>query len=1046
MTIQQRKGGYRIIGHKGGSVESPHTPVESPDSLHSIAYAKVLDLISEGPIVGPVHGDTGLMRDIYLNQTPIQNEDGSVNFSGVTVDFRAGTQDQDYIAGFPAQEASIQVGVEVKSSLPWTQLITNTQLDAVRISFGVTALWHYEDDGDQTGYRIDYQFDLSTDGGPFQTVNVGAMDGKTTTGYERTIRIDLPPATNGWTIRLTRLTPNQNSNKYADVMSVNSYTTVVDGRFRYPLSSVTAVQFDAKQFSSAVPGRAYHFRGRIISVPTNYDPETRSYTGIWDGSFQQAYTNNPAWVFYDLVTNTRYGTGSNLSAAARSNLKWSCYQIGQYCDEMVPDGFGSLEPRFTTNVYIQDSADAAKVLSDFCSVFMGMVYEANGAILASADIPSDYTYTFTNANVVGGRFQRVGSPWRQRYTVAQVSYNDMTNFGIAKMEVVQDDEGVARLGTRVTQITAFGCTSRAQAVRAGKWALITSKVETQGITFDTGLEHAVVNPGSIIRVTDQHRAGRRVGGRIHAVASTSEIVLDQATVVRPGDRLVVNLPTGFTESRIVATSAQDSITADTTRYTADSTRISADQVGEPVSTQTVTVTEAFSELPEVEAVWTVESEELTNELYRVISISRKDGITATIQAVQHNPSKYDNIDFGTKLDFPPVTVIPPGVQPAPASVTLSSYSAVVQGIAVHNMRIEYPAAANAVAYQVQWKRDNGDWISLPQTGAAYAEVQGIRQGNYLARVQAINARGINSAWTTSVLTALDGDVAAPATLTTLTASTDQVFSVILKWGFPNTPNIIERTEIWYSQTDDRDTAIKLGDFAYPQNTHTMMGLSAGATFYFWGRLVDRLGETGDWYPAVHGVQGRASSDATAILEYLTNQITQTQLAQSLRQTITDASGNAAAAVAQAQAITTALAAMYTIKTQLTVGGVPYMAGIGVGVENNDGVITEQILLSAARVAILDESSGTTTAPFIVQGGQVFMNQALIGTGWITNAMIGNVIQSDNYQAGVQGWRISKDGSFELNGNYGGSGSLRITNQKVQITYGDGSEAIFLGVE
>jgi len=1041
--VDHVKGGYRVMGHGGGGKGGgeAHQPEESPDSLHSVAYARVIDLISEGPIVGPVHGPSGILQDIYLDSTPIQNANGEYNFNGVAVDFRAGTQDQDYIPGFPAAEATVAVGVALREDTPWTQLITDTTLSAVRVTLGAT-LVQIQDNGDQTGYLVHYVIELSSSGGPFQTVIDTTFDGKTTQVYERTHRIDLPAGQTSWTIRVRRTTPNADSTRITDTTTVQSYTTVVDAKLRMPMSACVGVQVDAAQFQS-IPGRAFHFRGRIISVPSNYDPETGNYSGVWDGTFKQAYSNNPAWVFYDISTNSRYGAGERLSAAALSNLKWALYPISQYCDEQVPDGLGGNERRFTCNVYIQTAADAAKVLSDLASVFMGMVYEANGAILASADMPSDFTYTFTNSNVVDGKFARVGSPWRQRPTVAQVSYNDMTNFGIQKIEPVQDDEGIARLGVRITKISAFGCTSRAQAIRAGKWALLTSRIETQAISFDVGLDQALVNPGSIIRVSDQWRAGRRVGGRISEVTNASTIVVDLTTIVRPGDRLVVNLPNGVAESRVVATSVGRGLTADSTEWTADSTELTADMVGLPGSVLTITVTQPFSVLPEPEAVWTIESEELTNELYRVISVTRKDGITATIQATQHNPSKYDNIDFGTKIQAPPVTVVPPGIQPAPASVTLTSFSAIVQGIAIHNAHIVWPRTDSAVEYQVQWRRDNSDWIEAGRTGSTSLDIQNIRQGSYVARVRAINAAGIPSIWTTSTATQLDGDVAPPAALTTLTASTDQIFSVIVDWGFPTAPNIIERTEIWYAQINDLNSAVKLGDFAYPQNTHTLMGLSAGATFYFWGRLVDKNGETGPWYPLVNGVQGRASSDATAILEYLTNQITETQLSQALLQKIEDGSGQEA--LVQVQAITTQLAAMYTIKTQLTVGGVPYMAGIGVGVENNQGVITSQILLAAARVAILDESSGSTKAPFVVQGGQVFINQALIGTGWITNAMIGNVIQSDNFVSGSVGWQINKAGSVEINGNFGGSGRLTISNQLIRIYDGSGLERVRLGI-
>ncbi|VFR82801.1 Phage tail fiber protein [plant metagenome] len=410
-------------------------------------------------------------------------------------------------------------------------------------------------------------------------------------------------------------------------------------------------------------------------------------------------------------------------------------------------------------------------------------------------------------------------------------------------------------------------------------------------------------------------------------------------------------------------------------------------------------------------MWTVESEALSSQLFRVLSINRQDGLVAEISAVQHERGKYANVDYGTKIDTRPITVVPPSVQPAPAQVLLSSYSVLGQGIAQHNAVIEWTAAPSAVAYQVQWRRDNSDWIEGGRTGSARLELENIRAGTYLARVRAINAAGIPSLWATSMETQLSGNVVPPSALTHLTP-TSLVFGIRLDWGFPVGPSIVERTELWYGQANDLQQAIKLGDFAYPQATHTLMGLAAGAQLFFWGRLVDKNGEIGPWYPiSGGGAMGQASSDAGEILEYLQGQITETQLARALIEKI-DSGGESAVVVEQ---LVNQLAAMYTIKTQITSGGRTYLAGIGVGVENNEGIIESQVLVAADRFAVIHPNGTTTTVPFVIQGGQVFMNQAFIADGTITNAKIGQVIQSDNYVAGVQGWRIDKAGGFEMNG-------------------------------
>lgn len=1034
-----REGGITIVGYKGGKGGGGgRAPVEAPDSLHSIAYAKVLDLISEGPIAGPAHGTADLLRDIYLDGTPIANANGTLNFQGVKADFRAGTQSQDYITGFPSSESTTGVNVELTSEQPWVRQVTNTDLSAVRVTLEVRGLSQANtSNGDINGYRVEYAIDVQTDGGAFQQVLRTAFDGKTTSTYARSHRIDLPDAESGWTIRVRRITPNANSSTIADTTFVQSVTEIIDAKLRMPMSALVGVQVDASQFQS-VPQRAYHFRGRIVSVPSNYDAESRTYSGTWNGTFQQAYTNNPAWIFYDLVSNARYGLGAFIQPARLSQLKWALYPIAQYCDELVPDGFGGMEPRFTCNAYLQQQGDAYRVLSDLASVFRGMVYEQGGAVMAAADMPGEPAYTYSAANVIDGRFTYSGAARRTRYTVAQVSWNDLDDMGRAKMEAVEDREGQARYGLNITQVTAFGCTSRAQAIRVGKWALLTSQRETQAVTFRVGLDQALVAPGKVIRVVDPHKAGRRIGGRIREATATV-ITTDAEVGVRPGDRLVVNLPSGVSESRIISQAVGHGLTADMTTWTADSTEITADMIGLPEATLTITVTQPFSETPEPEAIWTVESEELTSQLFRVISVTRQEGLVAEISAVQHEPGKYEAVDYGTKIDTRPITVVPPSVQPPPANVTLSSYSVVGQGIARHNAVITWAKAESAIAYQVQWRRDNSDWIEGGRTGSCSLELADIRAGNYVARVRAINAADIPSIWTTSAETYLQGNLAPPPSVTHLNA-TGLIFGIRLDWGFPAGPSTIERTEIWYAQVNDREQAIKLGDFAYPQNSHTLMGLAAGAQLYFWARLVDKHGEIGPWYPAEGGVLGQASADANAILDYLNGQITETQLAQALLERI----DNAGDAQVQIDAIVNALAAMYTIKTQISSGGRTYLAGIGVGVENNDGIIESQVLVAADRFAVLHPNGSTVTSPLIVQGGQVFLNQALIGDGWITNAMIGNVIQSDNYVAGQTGWRIHKNGTFDINGALPGGGRLRMTNQGVIVYDGSGRERTRIG--
>ncbi|TRM51477.1 host specificity protein J [Achromobacter sp. LC458] len=1104
-----RGRGLPVVGFGGGKGGGGgRSPKESPDSLHSTAFARIIDLVSEGEVYGPTHGLSGALRDVYLDGTPIANEDGTLNFQNVAIDFRTGTQTQDPLPGIPASETTTGANVELTATTPWVRSFTDTQLSAVRITLAVNGLSQANtSNGDISGYRVEYRIEVSTDGGAYQLALASAFDGKTTQRYARSHRIELPAARSGWSVRVVRVTANAASSTIVDRTFVDAFTEVIDAKLRYPMSAVVGIKVDASQFQN-IPTRSYDWKGRIIRVPSNYDADSRAYTGTWDGTFKLSWTDNPAWIFFDLVSNDRYGLGERIPAGWLD--KWGLYQIARYCDELVPDGFGSQEPRFTCNAYLQTAADAFRVLQDLASTFRGMAYWASGSVFAVADMPGDPVYTFTSANVIDGRFNYVGSALNTRYTVALVSWNDLSDMGRQKVEYVEDRQALARYGLKQVEVSAFGCTSRGQANRVGKWLLLTSRMETRSVSFAVGLDACRVRPGSIIRVADQHLAGRRIGGRIREATATV-VTVDAELGVRPGDRLTVNLPSGVSETRIISTAVGQGLTADMTTFTVDSTELTADMVGLPGTVLILTVTAPFTEVPEAECVWTLESETLSAQRFRVLGVKRKDGLIAEISAIQHEPGKFDNVDFGTRLDPAPITVIPPGVQPPPSDVQITSYSVIDQGYASHTAVFSWKAAASAVAYEVQWRRDNSEWVNLPRTGSTSIEVPNIYAGAFLCRVRALNALDIASIWASSTQTQLDGILAPPPMVTSLTA-TALVFAIRLKWGLPTSPSIIERTEIWYSEAPAFSSAQKLGDFAFPQDTTTLMGLSAGARLYFWAILRDRNGVAGERYPAGSGVLGQSSSDATEILEYLTGKITQTQLAQdilapiekipvletrisqestirqeqndAMAQTISAVSAKAdetaglvqeestaradadgalgeritavqataneafAAVEETSQAIAKTngdISAMWNVRTQISVGGKNYVAGIGLGVASSGGVTESQFLVAADRFAVIHPNGAQLTAPFVIQGSQVFMNQALIGTGWITNAMIGNFIQSDNYVAGVQGWRLDKSGTFEINGPVAGQGRLRLTNQLLQVFYANGVEAIRLGV-
>ncbi|KTB62611.1 host specificity protein J [Pseudomonas fluorescens] len=997
-----------IAGSKGGE-DKPRPSVEAPDNLQSTAFARILDLVSEGEIRGLADGT----RSVFLGETPLANVDGSLNFSGVTLDVRTGSQDQLHIPGFPSVESEIGVGVELRSDQPYVRAVTNLQLSAIRVRMSVPRLAQTNtSNGNTDGYTVQYRIELRTDGGPYVQVIASAFSGKTTSKYERTHRIDLPPANSGWQIRVVRTTPNSTSSAIADTTSIDAVTEVIDAKLRYPGSAMIGVQFDASQFQS-IPTRSFDLYGRIIRVPSNYDPETRTYLGVWDGSFKNAWTDNPAWVFYDLLLHFRYGLGHLLNAGQVD--KWELYRIGQYCDQMVPDGKGGTEPRFTCNLYLSVRADALRVLQDLATTFRGMAYWAAGSVTAVADIPEDPVYTYSNANVIDGKFGYFGSAKKTRYTVALVSWNDPADFYRQKVEYVDDQAGITRYGIQQTEITATGCTSQAQAQRVGKWALLTNRLETESVGFSVGLDGTLARPGQIIRVADNDRAGRRIGGRLRS-STLDTLVLDADVTANAGDTITLIMPNGKAISRAIK-SVGYPLTWDSAGITWDNGTITLDTTGFPSEVQQVELAEDLDDLPPKHSMWAIDSRTLAVQQFRVMSVvedASDTEIKFTVSAVRHNSSKYGAIDNGSKIERPPVTVIPPSVQAPPVNVTVSNDHFVDQGSAISVMTIQWEKPESAIAYEVYWRKNDGDWIYQGRTGTTSVDVSGIYAGRYVAKVRAINSLDIGSVFATSAETVLNGKTTPPPVVSAFTAQSI-VFGIKLKWEIPaglSTADL-QRTEIWYSQTNQIGTAIKFGDYANPQTDLTIMGLASGVRFFFWARLVDRIGNEGAFFGPV---TGQSSSDAGPILDYLNDQITETQLSQHLLEKI-DSGGGAQVEIDE---LKSELAAMYSIKTQLTVDGKPYLAGIGVGVENNEGIITSQVLIAASRFAIVDPNTTSVFYPFVVQGNAAYIDTAFIRRGSIGMLQIGEYLQSDNYESLAKGWRLAAAGGLELNGS-GGNG-------------------------
>lgn len=698
-----------ISGAKGGS-SSSRKPVEAPDSLHSIDYARILDLISEGEIGGLVNG----LQSVFLDETPVANPDGTLNFKNVQVDTRVGTQDQDYIKGFPSVESELGVNLELQFGTPWTRAITNTALSAIRVRISTPMLQQQDTtNGDVKGYSVAYAIDLSTDGGTFQTVLTSAITGKTTTKYVRPHRIDLPTAASGWIVRVRRLTPQATTGSISDLTFIESFAEILDGKFRYPASALAAVVVDASQFQN-IPTRAYEIYGRIVQVPSNYNPVTRAYDGIWDGTFMPAWTNNPAWVYYDLATHPRYGLGHLVQPSQVD--KWSLYKIARYCDELVDDGEGGTEPRFTCNVYLQTRTDAFKLLQDLASIFRGISFWTGAAIKAVADMPEDPVYVYTAANVIDGKFLYQGSGKKARHTVAMVSWNDPSDFGRAKVEPVVLDEGIARYGINQTDIIAFGCTSKSQAIRAGRWLLYTEHMETNSVTFSVGMEGTVAQPGQVILVADPARAGRRIGGRV-SLATTSTITVDEAPTVAPGDTITCVLPDAVSQERVVQT----------------------------VAGRNITVTVPFDQIPVVGAVWAVQSVTLAAQRFRVLGVTENDGATYTITGIQHAEAKFAAVETGVYTEAPPITVIPPSAQLPPSDITISHREVAGQVAAQAVVTVEWTAPPAAIHYDVEWRQGQGEWVNAGRVAGTSHDFGSVLPGAFEVRVAAVNGLGIKSA-------------------------------------------------------------------------------------------------------------------------------------------------------------------------------------------------------------------------------------------------------------------------------------------------------------
>lgn len=1060
-----------ITGAKGGS-QKQHTPVEQPDSAQSMARCRMLLALGEGEFAGGLDATR-----IFLDGTPLGNHDGTMNFENVSWDFRPGTQTQTPIPGFPAVENETTVGVSLTKATPWTRAISNIQIDAVLVRVGIPGLQQQENDGDIVGTTVQYHIDLAVDGGAYSTVMTKTVTEKLSSLYELTHRINLPKANTGWQIRVVRDTEDSTSQMLQNKTQVQAITEVIDARLRYPHTALLYVSFNAKAFSN-IPKISCKPKGRVIRIPQNYDPITRTYGGTWDGTFKWGWTNNPAWIWFDILTESRFGLGRRVTPAMLD--KWELYRIAQRCDQKVPDGKGGsgTEPRFMFDVYIQAQADAWQVIKDIAAGFNGMTFWGNNMFNVVSDMPADTSklQILTRASVVGKPTYSSGSE-KNRYSSALINFSDPDNHYQDRTTAVMFPDLVKQFKFKQTQLTAIGCTRESEAQRRGGWAVYSNSLD-RIITVQTGLDGFAYVPGTVFAFADERLSGRVYGGRITEYnAALKSVTTDRGTSAVAGDTLMIRTQGGVVESRTI----------------------------QAVNGQQLILVTAFTTEPLPNAIFVIDAGQLRLQYFRVTNLTFNDEEnTYSITGAEYNGAKYDAVDNNARLDTPPISLLPTGLVSQPTNIAISSYDSVRQGQRIATMVASWDAPvdkngkpqADIVAYQAQWKRGDNEWINIPETGLRNIEIAGIFSGDYLVRVRAINSGGASSLWTSSVLTHLTGrtgDVPKPVGLRTTAIN----WGIQVDWSFPADTGDTLQTELQYSANGNGDNPLLLAGVPYPQHTYTQLGLKAGQEFWYRARLVDRIGNQSDWTDWIRG-QSSANADdylgdiaddflTSADGDRLTSDI-DTNLEAALQNTLANHGtvehqwaqyGEVRADIlvvkttiaqvdkamaemstqvqAQLNDVTAALedkltavvdatgaSAIYTLKTGVRINGVMYNAGMSIAVlaESGKPVVT-RVGFNANQFVLMSGSGDTQYSPFAVVNGQVFISDAFIQYSQITLAKIGE-LRSANYVQGQTGTIMKSDGTFEMNGAVAGEGATKMTNLNYSVKDGNGVLRVQIG--